>query len=294
MVMVPSLALDGSFWRRMAQWGSSQGPEWFVRYSPPFIGVAIAAVAHDRRRAVRDNLRRVRGDRGFFRDAVDVARTFAGYASCLTEILGAGSARGRLPEAVIVGEHHLAGALAEGRGQGLIVVTAHTAGWEAVGPLLSRDHGRPVLIVEAPELDDGARAIQDGARRAHGLNVVHAGDDPLAALPLIRHLREGGVVALQVDRTPLRMRSRACSLFGRPGRIPEGPFRLAALTGAPIVPAFAARTGHRRYEVHIHAPLRVGRAASGVDLDAAAQTVADAMQSFVRAHPTQWFHFRDD
>ena len=29
-------------------------------------------------------------------------------------------------------------------------------------------------------------------------------------------------------------------------------------------------------------------------LDAAAQHLADAMQGFVRAHPTQWFHFREE
>jgi KDO2-lipid IV(A) lauroyltransferase len=110
----------------------------------------------------------------------------------------------------------------------------------------------------------------------------------------MRHLREGGVVALQVDRAPPALRSRAVTLFGEPARIPEGPLRLAALTGAPIVPIFAARTGHRRYEVHADAPLRLARTAVGADLDVAAQSLADSVQRFVRAHPTQWFHFRGD
>ncbi|MBV9946893.1 MAG: lysophospholipid acyltransferase family protein [Myxococcales bacterium] len=285
------LALEGSFWRRLARWGA-QGPEWFVRASPAVVGVVAGAVAGDARRHVRRNLRRVRGERGPVQDAVDVARTFASYASCLAEILGAGSARGRLPHAVIWGEPHLQDAQDEGRG--VILATAHTAGWETVGPLLSRDHALPVMIAEGAERDQRARALQDDARKAHGLLVAHVGDDPLSALVLSRHLRAGGAVAIQIDRAPSQLRARAVRLFGEPARMPEGPLRLSMWTRAPVVPVFVARTGYRRYEVFVEAPIRLARAATDADLDAAAQSLADAMQHFVRAHPTQWFHFKGD
>jgi KDO2-lipid IV(A) lauroyltransferase len=286
------LSLDGAFWRSLARWGSSRGPEWFVRFSPPLLGLVACALAREQRRRVLRNLRRVRGQRGTVRDAVDVARTFATYAGCLAEILGAGSARGRLPEAVVSGEPHLQDALADGRG--VVLVTAHTAGWETVGPLLSRDHALRLMIAEEAEANSGARAIQDDARRAHGLLVVHVGDDPLSALPLARHLREGGAVALQIDRAPARIRSHRVTMFGMPARIPEGVLRLAMLTGAPLVPVFAAKTGYRRYKVLLHAPVRIARTAGVAEVDVAAQRLADAMQDFVRAHPTQWFHFSPD
>jgi KDO2-lipid IV(A) lauroyltransferase len=287
-----TFSLDGSFWRRLAHWGASRGPEWFVRLSPPVFGLAVCALVPEHRRRIAANLRRVRGPRGRLRDAVDVAATYATYASCLTEILGAGSKRGRLPEAVIWGEQHMQDALAGGRGA--VFATAHTAGWETVGPLLSRDHGLRVMIAVEAEPNPTARAIQDEARRAHGLLVAHVGDDPLSALPLASHLRGGGVVALQIDRLPRGLRGRDVTLFDRPARIPEGPLRLAMLTGAPIVPIFAARTGYRRYLVSSSAPIRLSRSAGEPELAAAAQELADAMQAFVRAHPTQWFHFRGD
>jgi lauroyl/myristoyl acyltransferase len=126
------------------------------------------------------------------------------------------------------------------------------------------------------------------------LRVAHVGADPLSALPLVKHLRDGGVVALQIDRAPRGVRTRAVRLFDQPGTVPEGPLRLAILTGAPIVPVFVARTGHRRYEVVASAPIRLERS-SGTDvLDAAAQELASRLESFVRAHPTQWFHFRGE
>jgi lauroyl/myristoyl acyltransferase len=288
---VTPLSLDGSFWRGLARWGS-RGPEWFVRSSPPVLGLAACAIATKPRKQVLRNLRRIRGSRGALIDTLDTARTFATYASCLAEILGAGSARGRLPHAVVRGEPYLQDAMAEGRG--VLLVTAHTAGWETVGPLLARDHALAVMIVENAERDASARGIQDGARKAHGLLVAHAGEDPLSALPLAKHLRDGGVVALQVDRVPTPVRGRTVTMFGSPSRVPEGPLRLGMLTGAPIIPVFAARTGYRRYEIVAYPAIRVARHASPTDLDTAAQILADAMERFLAAHPTQWFHFRGD
>ncbi len=278
-------------WRKAARWGSSRMPEWFVRAAPPVIGLVVCAIASEPRRRIVRNVRLLRGERGALREALDVSRTFASYASCLAEILGAGSPRGRLPEVVVHGDLRFKDALADGRG--VILVTAHTGGWESVGPLLTRDLGLRVMIAERPERDAGAREIQDEVRRTHGLLVAHVGDDPLSALPMARHLREGGAVAVQLDRSPEGQRRRAVTLFGRPGHLPEGPLRLAMATGAPLLPVFAARTGHRRYEVRVHPPVRLPRGADDAALDAAAQTMASAMEDFLRGHPTQWFHFGD-
>jgi KDO2-lipid IV(A) lauroyltransferase len=288
----PSFAIDSEFWRKLARWGASRGPEWLARYAPPIIGCAAVALAPSARRAVTENLRRVRGEASPLRDALDTGRTFASYAACLSEALSFGEKRHDPPRALIHGEPNILAALESRRGA--VFATAHTGGWEAVGPLLSRDHGIDVMLVMEPERDEAARAIQDEARRARGHRIVHVGADPLASLPLLRHLRGGGVVALQVDRTPRGMRTRAVTLFGERGAMPEGALRLSQLTGAPIVPIFAARTGYREYLVKAFAPLVVARDARDRDLDAAAQTIADAMTSFVRARPTQWFHFRPD
>jgi KDO2-lipid IV(A) lauroyltransferase len=286
---MPALSLDGELWRSAAHWGSSRTPEWFVRVAPPVVGLVVFAIAAEPRRRILSNLRALRGPRGVLRDTFDAGRTFVAYASCLAEILGAGSPRGRLPEVLVHGELYALDAI--GAGRGVILVSAHTGGWETVGPVLTRELGLQIMIAESPERDAGARAIQDGVRRAQGLLVTHVGDDPMSALPLARHLREGGAVAILADRVPQGQRQREITLFGRPGHVPEGPLRLASLTGAPILPVFAARTGHRRYVLRVSPPIRLARHATPADLDRAAQTLGDAMQGFLRAHPTQWFHF---
>jgi KDO2-lipid IV(A) lauroyltransferase len=193
--------------------------------------------------------------------------------------------------AVVTGERYVFDALRDERG--LIFATAHTGGWDAAGRIVGRDRGFRVLIVEAPERDATARAIQDEARRSSRVEVAHVGDDPLSALPLARHLRSGGVVALQIDRAPAGRRARDVLMFGERTRFPEGPLRLSSLTGAPIVPIFAARVGHRRYGIIAYPPVRLPRSPTEAEIGSAAQSIADALQEFVRAYPTQWFHFRE-
>jgi KDO2-lipid IV(A) lauroyltransferase len=197
-----------------------------------------------------------------------------------------------MPEVVARGEEHIDEALRAGRG--LVIVTAHTAGWEVVGSSLLRRAGVPVMIAEEAEPDPRTAGIQDAARRAFGVAVTHVGRDPLSALPLLRHLRSGGIVALQIDRVRQGMRALPVTMFGVPSRIPEGPAKLCMLTGAPMVPMFASRVGFRRYEVDIVAPVRLAREASEEQIAGALRYVAGALESFVRHHPTQWFHFRSD
>jgi KDO2-lipid IV(A) lauroyltransferase len=149
------------------------------------------------------------------------------------------------------------------------------------------------MVMQA-ERDAAANELHDRARRERGLEVVHVGNDPLASLALLRHIRAGGVVALQVDRAPPGLRTCSVHLFGEPGLqgLPEGPLRLAQLTGAPILPIFCARTAFRRYLVDIGEPIHVPPRASPAELAACAQRVADAMTRFLRAHPTQWLMFQ--
>src|SRR5262249_14363084 len=132
-----ALRHDSLFWRKLARLGAAHGPEWWIRYSPAFFGCAAALIVPRARRAVLHNLRRIHGGpRPRVREAMDVARTFASYAGCLAEVLSNGSKNERLPDAALFGEHHLDAALAYNRG--IVLTTMHTAGWETVGPLLSR------------------------------------------------------------------------------------------------------------------------------------------------------------
>ena len=280
---------EAFFWRRAARWGSARGPDWFVKYAPPVIGWAAAALVPSARAAVRRNLHRVRGPAPPLQDTRDVLSTFGTYASCLAEVLSNESPTGpKRPNACVLGERFVRSALRDRRG--MVLVTAHTAGWEIVGPLLGRSFGLDMMLVTHAEPNAAAGALQDQARRRSGVSIAHVGD-PLASLPLLRHLRGGGVVALQLDRMVPGMRTRTVPLLGAFGELPEGPFRLAQVSGAPIVPIFCARRGHRDYLIRAFEPRRLERRASEDAVDEAAAHPAASMTAFLKQHPTQWFQF---
>lgn len=289
-----------AFWRKVARWAASHGPELWLRVAPGAVGLIAVPLMPAAREMMRSNLHTLRGPRGRVRDTIDVSRTFITYAQCLAEVLAHGTKNGRAAEATIDGGGYLddvfgraggtpAAATAKSDHPGAVLVTAHTAGWETVGPMLEKRFGTKVTLVMHKEPNAEARAVHDEARRATGVNVVHIGDDPLDALPLLRHVRSGGIAAMQLDRQVGRLRD--VTLFGQPGKLPEGPLHLAALSGAPLVAVFCARVGFRRYVVKAAPPIRLPRRPTEAQLQQAAQSLADAMSEFLVAHPTQWFHF---
>ena len=280
---------DGPFWRRAATFGAMRAPRALVRYSPPAWALAFALAMPAARARVRRNLRWVLGRRPYDEETLDVFRTFSHFASCLTEGLAMGAPRAPEVECVVRGEDHLRAAMAGGRG--VILVTAHTGGWETAGPLLKKQFDRDVMIVMEREEDDEAREVHDRARDRAGIKVFHVGSEPLAVLPLLAHVRRGGVLGLQIDRAPSSKRSIPVPLFGTPARVPSGPFVLARAADVPILPVFTRRLGFFRYEISLSPELTIPKSAPDDALVRAAESAAREMERFIRAHPTHWFDF---
>ncbi|HVJ14239.1 MAG TPA: lysophospholipid acyltransferase family protein [Polyangiaceae bacterium] len=289
--MLLSTALDPSslFFRRLAYAGARYGPRFWVQYSPAVFGAAFAMLLPEQRQRVKENLRLVYGQRSRLEEDRDVLRTFAAYASCLAEALGADRADARAASIRSEGEEHLGRALAAGRG--VVIVTAHAGAWDCAGRFLASRFNAPVMVVMEAEADDRARALQDQVRRSGGVDVLIVGNDQLSALPLLRHLKAGGVAAFQLDRTAPSGRALEVELFGRSFAVPEGPFRIAAMSGAAVLPLFVRRAGYFDYELKVHPGLSLPRRPSKADLLQAASRSARAMEDFIRDNPTQWFHF---
>jgi phosphatidylinositol dimannoside acyltransferase len=277
------------FFRRLAYAGARYGPRFWVERSPALFGAAFAVLLPEQRRRVRDNLRLVQGQRSRFAENRDVLKTFAEYAACLAEALGSERDDARSARIRAEGEEHLTQALAAGHG--LVIVTAHAGAWDCAGRFLAERFKAPVMVVMEAEPDARARALQDEVRRRGGVEVLIVGEDPLSALPLLRHLKAGGVAAFQLDRTAPSGRAVEVALFGQRFTVPEGPFRIAALSGAPVLPLFVRRAGYFDYELMVHPAMSLPRRPNAAQLREAASRSAQAMERFIRENPTQWFHF---
>jgi KDO2-lipid IV(A) lauroyltransferase len=287
-----ALRTDSTFWRKALWAGVHYGPDLWVRYSPPLFGLAFGAALREPREHVRTTLRRALGPRPRHEELRDTAAVFCNFASSMTDAMLVGAGRGYTVTSRPVGDWYFLSSLAGGKG--VIVATAQTAGWDAAGVMVSScTGGRRVVVVMEPEPNVMARELHDAHRRRAGLEVMHVGRDPLRSLGLLRHLRDGGIVAMKFDRAAPGMRTRQVRFFGDPWQLPEGPLTLAALTGAPLVPVFTRRLGFLQYQIIATEPIRLPRRNTGAELDRAAQELADRLERFVRAYPTHWFCFRD-
>lgn len=281
---------DSVLWRRAFQAGVTYLPDAFVKYSPLAFGLFFGAALGDVRRHVMDTQRRALGPRPRHVELADAAQVFMNFACSMTDAFAVAEGKRHLLVAERKHDEHFTRALSEGRG--VIAATAHTGGWQVAGAIVRKHHPDvDMVIVMNRERDARAQHLQDQARGRAGIRVIHVGADPLDALPVLSHLRKGGVVAVQMDRVPSGMRGRKVQLFGEPWSIPEGTLTLSALSGAPIVPSFTRRLGYLSYDIYTHPAIRLPRRPTEIDLDNAGQSLADSMADFVRANPTQWFHF---
>lgn len=282
----PDLRSDSAFWRRALEAGVVHGPAWFVRSSPPVFGLGFALGMPAVRARVAQNLRRA----GVEPTARAVAEVFCHYAWSLTEAFAMGHGRGDRIRAVVEGDEAFRRAIAMKRG--IVVLTAHTSGWYAAGPVLGEAWAIDVVAVMQRERDAAAAELQQSARSSLGVDVVYVGEDPLSALPLLGRLRKGGVVAMQIDRAAPGQRTLGVPLLGEDVQLPEGPFALASLSGAPILTVLARRTGHLQYVLEVGEPIVLPPRARAEHLHEGAIEVARRVESFVRRHPTHWFDFR--
>lgn len=283
---LPDLKYDASIWRRAMRAGAVHGPDAFVRLSPPMIGAAFALALPEVRKKVERSIAKTAGRPSGTWEAI---RVFASYAQSLTESFAVGSDRGERMRARIVGDEHYQAAKSLGRG--VLVATAHTSGWYAAGPVLGSVYDDEVLIVMQNERDAAAQAIQEATRSELGVRVVNVGADPLAAMPLVSHLKRRGIVALQMDRVPPGQRSRTVSVDGNDFEIPDGPLVLAGLTKAPIVVVLARRVSFLSYEIEVSEMVRVESHRDEIALGHAAREIAQRISAYVKRHPTSWFHF---
>ncbi|MFP6683867.1 MAG: lysophospholipid acyltransferase family protein [Polyangiaceae bacterium] len=287
------LRFDSAFWRRALALGIEHGPTPWLRYSPPLFGLAFAAGLQGPREAVRQSLRRVRGESSPWREAYEVGLVFANFASAMTDALIA-SGRPEFEVRVDAGAGTEALQSCLDKGRGVILAVGSTAGWDLAGHVAGAKFDTDVMVVMGDADLSPAMRMHDEMRERAGVQVMRLGADPMAALPLLSHLRAGKMVATKFDRHGPTTRCRDVSFFGEPWKVPEGPLRLAALSGAPVLPFLTRRLGFLHYEF-LHAdPIYVPRRPDEQQLDAAAQTLATLLETFVRDNPTQWFRFHEE
>jgi len=198
------------------------------------------------------------------------------------------------------GWEHIAAAARSG--QGGIILMSHVGSWEIAAQLLGR-YGRKLpdlrlMLYLGEKHREQIERRQKKSVEQSGIRIVAVPEDggsPLDILEGLNFLKGGGLVSLTGDRLwGGEQRTVTVRFAGGEARIPEIPYTLALLSGAPLLIFFVYRTGRGRYHFLTKPPLYV-LAASRLErrkaIESAAQAYADLLAETVRAHPYEWYHF---
>jgi predicted LPLAT superfamily acyltransferase len=194
-----------------------------------------------------------------------------------------------------VGLDEIAGACKQGRP--LIMWISHLGNWEIASHILSM-HDVPISVVVGQKQGERIEKLQKKQLKKARIKVITVSDEKdWQSIELIKMIKNGQIVALAGDRlfSP-EQRSIEVSFFGRRCEVPLGPYVLASLTGADLVPVFGLREGRLAYRFVALSPRRVQSASRSDRKAAMARTAGacfDDLERMVLDHPEQWYNFFD-
>jgi len=174
-------------------------------------------------------------------------------------------------------EHYLA---AKQAGRGVLFATAHLGNWE----LSAFAHAiltEPMDVVIRP-LDNAAiDGVVESRRRLSGNRLIGKWD---AARPILRALSQNQAVGILIDQNTSLNEGVFVDFFGTPACANVAFAKIAARTGAAVIPGFALWSDEeRRYilKFYPHVPM-TGDAAGDT------QQLHAVLEEVIRQHPGQW------
>ena len=180
-------------------------------------------------------------------------------------------------------ENYLA---ARDRGKGVLVLTGHLGAWELSSfyhSLMGMPMGMVIRRLDNPLVD----AFVNRIRCLHGNRVIHKDD---FARGLIASMRAGETVGILMDTNMTPPQGVFVPFFGVLACTASGMARIAAKTGAAVLPGFLLwEESEQKYVLHFGEELEVARTGDS-EQDAFANTASftAAMEGYIRQYPEQW------
>ena len=175
---------------------------------------------------------------------------------------------------------------ARDRGKGVLVLTGHLGAWELSSfyhSLMGMPMGMVIRRLDNPLVD----AFVNRIRCLHGNRVIHKDD---FARGLIASMRAGETVGILMDTNMTPPQGVFVPFFGVPACTASGMARIAAKTGAAVVPGFLLwEESERRYVLNFGEELPVLRTGDP-EQDALSNTASftAAIEKYIRRYPEQW------
>lgn len=166
------------------------------------------------------------------------------------------------------------------KGRGILVATAHLGNWELSAfthALMTEPMGVLVRPLDNPRIDHWIERL-----RALSGNLVIGKND--AVRHVLRALKQNRAVGMLIDQNTLPVEGVFVNFFGRRACATSGFARLAAHSGAAVIPGFALwNETERRYVLRFYPEISM----SG-DAQADTQAIHSFFEDVIRQYPDQW------
>ena len=176
------------------------------------------------------------------------------------------------------GLHHYQEAKA--RGRGVLFATAHMGNWE----LSAFAHAlltEPMNIVVRPLDNTSIDALVESYRQLSGNRIISKRE---AARGIIRALHDNEAVGILIDQNTTPAEGVFIDFFGRKACAGTAFAKIAAHTGATVIPGFAVWSDiERKYVLHFYPPVPI----TG-DPQEDTQRIHSVLEQAIRENPDQW------
>jgi KDO2-lipid IV(A) lauroyltransferase len=172
-------------------------------------------------------------------------------------------------------------------GKGVLLLLSHFGNWELMG-WMSKVLGNPIMVIAKP-IKKNWRVAQLVARvrTEAGLEVIPT---EKASRKVLQALSRNRFVGILIDQRAKRSEGIWVDFFGRKAPTTPALAVLAMRTGAPVLPIFMVRKGHRHHQLSIREPLvLVDTGDIKKDVEANTRLMNETLESMIRQYPEQWF-----
>jgi KDO2-lipid IV(A) lauroyltransferase len=174
----------------------------------------------------------------------------------------------------------------QGRGKGVLFLTAHMGAWE-LSSFAHALYGCPLHYMARP-LDNAQLDVL--VNRYRGLSGNTAIFKNESARTMLKILKDAGTVGILADQNTLREEGVFVDFFGVPACTTTGIARVALHTGAAVVPGYAVwEEALQKYRLCFEPPLNLVRTGNAErDIFENTQLFAKVTEEMIRKYPDQW------
>ncbi|MFW6007387.1 MAG: lysophospholipid acyltransferase family protein [Halanaerobiales bacterium] len=169
------------------------------------------------------------------------------------------------------------------KNQGVIIYTAHFGNWEWL-PLILAARGYPVTAIARKQNSMINKEIEK-IRQLTGVNIIYRGKASIRKS--FKCLQNGECLYIVGDQDA-RGQGWKVNFFNRPASTYKGAVKLAAKTGAPIVPSFLIRQEKGKFKLLFKKPVYVDPNTDKKGQKEILQKLTHIYEEVITDHKSQW------